>query len=432
MGLTDTLNRAIFNLTYNEQASKAYDDQNAKAAGAVEDLKKIIEGYRQTREKVIGAGEASDYFSTNSLARITEWENWLEKNGGLAAGDYTKKETEMKAQWETILNSNKTAKEMLRVSPFLDLFLKDKGTKVPAEQIEEIQTLKADADTYTKKMNSQTPADLIAKRDEFNRRFEEIQKKIPENFEDLVEPYTAQAAPPPTLLAGIQDQQFKTYQKQVEQKEKADENTFQVPRLLARVQQYFSQGFQTAWPYFFGVVFGMIIANDAIGRPALYRVFYFVWMFIMFQIGLIPGFSIIVLLYYLYRAFDAINWNNVFSFHPQGPRMDYMKAPVLFAFLPIFEGAQDEKVPWYMSIFKYDVNRYGGLAKKKQLAYEMTAAGLVGKTIDSKTFGEVISNIQSSMTGNETFDDLLSSIKSITNEQQSTFQNAVDNLKKLI
>lgn len=442
MGLTDTLNRAIFNLTYNEQASQAYDEQNAKAAGAVEDIKKILDNYRQTREKVIGAGESSDYFASYSLARLTEWNKWLEKNGGLAPGDYTKKETEMKAEWQTILNSNKVAKEIGRIPAFLDLYVKDKDTKIPNDQKTQIDKLKADAEQYISKMTTQTPADLIAKRDAFNTQFDEIQKKIPENFEDLkiVEPFATQAAPPPTLLAGIQEQQFKTYEKQVEQKEKADENTFQMSRLATRVKNYFSQGFQTAWPYLFGIVFGMIAANDAIGRPALYRVFFFVYMIIMVQFGFIPGFSVLVFVYYLYRAFVAINWTNFFSFHPEGPRMDYMKAPVLFAFLPIFEGGKDEQVPWYYSIFKYDRNRYGGLAQKKQMAYEISAGKLVGKQLspsdfdmEPKTFEEVLSEVKSYLLGqSNTFDDALKMLKNLLGAEDKPFASSVDDLKKLI
>jgi hypothetical protein len=302
--------------------------------------------------------------------------------------------------------------------------------------------LKADAEKYLSTMNQQTPADMIAKRDMFNTQFEEIQKKIPENFEDLriVEPFATQAAPTPTLLAGIQEQKFKTYEKQVQQKEKADENTFQFSRLATRVKNYFSQGFQTAWPYLFGIVFGMIAANDAIGRPALYRIFFFVYMILMMQFSFIPGLSILVFAYYLYRAFVAVNWTNVFSFNPEGPRMDYMKAPVLFAFLPIFEGAKDEKVPWYFSIFKYDVNRYGGLAKKKQIAYEISAAKLVGKRLDPsdfdmepKTFEEVLSEVKSYLLGeSNTFDDALSMLKTQFGTNETSFDNSVETLKKLI
>lgn len=387
MGLSETLNRAIFNLTYNEKASQAYDEQNEKAVGAVEDIKKQIDGYRSTREKIIGAGEATDYFSTNAMNRITEWENWINNNAGLASGDYTKKSTEMKAQWESILNVNSIVKEMNRVAPFLDLYMKDKDTKIPSAQKKELEALKADAETYYNNIVKQTPADIVGKRDEFNRKFEEIQKKIPENFADLTEPYENMSSPPPNLLAGIQQENFNRYQTQVEKKEVVDQTSFSLSRLFARTQEYAAKGFGIGWPYFFGAVFAMIVANDAIGRPAPYRLFYAFFMFLLFQVSLIPGFPFIVLVYYLYRAVAAINWSNVFSLNPDGPRLDYLKAPVLFAFLPIFEGAPTEEVPWYISIFKYDVNRYGGLAKKKQLAYEMNAGKLIGKTIDSASLG---------------------------------------------
>jgi len=421
MGIADTLNRAVFNLTYNEQASQAYDEQNAKAAGAVEDLKKQIQGYRTTREKIIGAGESTDYFSSNSIERITEWENWLEKNSGAAGGDYTKKSTEMKTQWDGILNINKVVKEMARVEPFLDLYIKDKDSKLPAAQKRELEALKEEAKKYYDKIVTQTPADILAKRDEFNRKFEEIQKKIPENFEDLKEPFESANQTPPNLLAGIQEENFNRYQTSVEKKEVVSETTFSVSRLLSRIVEYASKGFGVGWPYFFGIVFAMIVANDAIGRPVPYRLFYAIFMFILFQVSLIPAFPFLVLAYYIYRSFTAVNWGNVFSLNPAGPRLDLLSAPVLFAFLPIFEGKAEEQVPWYMSIFKYDINRYGGLAKKKQMAYEMSAAKLVGKKLDPASFG----------LDEKTFNQILCDLKSVLSGTSYDLSNTIKNLKAL-
>jgi hypothetical protein len=145
-------------------------------------------------------------------------------------------------------------------------------------------------------------------------------------------------------------------------------------------------------------------------------------MFLLFQVSIIPGFPLLVLVYYLYRAFTAINWSNVFSLHPEGPRLDYLKAPVLFAFLPIFEGGPTEEVPWYISIFKYDVNRYGGLAKKKQMAYEMNAAKEVGKTIDMSSMG----------LDETTLKTVLTELKSVvSDEPRGTLKDVLQSLKNL-
>ncbi|NBO60975.1 MAG: hypothetical protein EBU82_08400 [Flavobacteriia bacterium] len=422
MGFMESVNRAIFNLTYNEKASQAYDEQNEKAAGAVEDIKKQIDGYRSTREKIIGAGESTDYFSSNSIARITEWENWLEKNGGLAAGDYTKKSTEMKTQWDGILNVNKVVKEMQRVPKFIDLFIEDKDVKLPAAQKKELESLKSDAEKYYSNIVKQTPAEIIEKRDEFNRRFEEIQKKIPENFEDLKEPYEDASGAPATLLAGIQEENFNRYQTQVEKKQVSEDQTsFSVSRLFARIFQYFGQWFGTFWPFFFGTIFAMIIANDAIGRPAPYRIFYALWMFILFQVSLIPSFPFLAFLYYAYRSIRAVNWGNLFS--GEGPRMDYMKAPILFAFLPISVSKPGEQLSWYQYLYKYNVDAYDGLAKKKQMAYEIQAADLVGSVLDPSTYG----------LEETTFNQLVCDLKSATlGVKKGSFQDVIDSLKALV
>ena len=419
MGFLDAINRAFFNLTYNEKASQAYDDQNKKAAGAVEDIKKEIQWYRETRDKIIASNKASDYFSSNSLLMITEYEKWVSNNGGLAEGDYTAKSTQIKTIWASLYNTNDIVFQMQRIPRFIDLFIKDKDTKIPAPQKEELIKLRDDAQKYYDSINTKQPADILAKRDEYNRRFDEIQKKIPENFEDLKEGY--QSSPQLTLLQGINETTFNDYKNRVEQKERAEENTFQPKRILSRTKEYFGQAFSFTWPYFFSIIFAMLVANDMIGRKPQYRIFFFLWTYLLCQN--IPGMTYLIFFYYLYRAFAAVNWGNVFTFNPTGPRMDYLKAPVLFAFLPIFEGSKDQVIPWYLRLFHFDTNDYGELPKKKRIAYEMAAAAAVGKTLDPSalgldnvTFDAMVCELKSAMLGIEktNFEDVVKALKGLT------------------
>lgn len=420
----DSVNRAVFSLTYNESASKAYDEQNEKAAGAVEDLKKKIADYRKKRESLVANGEASEYFSKNSLSRITEWENWLEKNAGLAAGDYSKKETEMKTQWEGILNVNVVVKDMSRIPGFLDLFLKDKALTIPSAQKKDVQTLKSDAETYFKKILNETPADIVAKRDEFNRRFDEIQKKIPENFEDLKEPFTGdQSVTPPSLALGIQADRYSAYEQAIERREQADQTTVNFKRFQATVLDTFVGGFSVAWPWVFALIFAMIIANDAIGRHPMIRFFYFCAMFVQFKFSLIPGLQVFIFFYYIYRTYSAINWGNLFT--NKGPWLDYLQAPVLFAFLPLIEGGDSDSLLWKIVAYfvRYDGNLYGGLAKKKKIAYEALCAKQVGQTLDPSSLGVT----------QESLDSLLCEMKSIlAGSYDKQLKDLLEDLKKLV
>lgn len=420
MGFLDNLNRAFFSLTYNPEASKAYDEQNQKAAGAVDELKDQVKGYRKTREKIIGEGKASDYFKTNSIARITEWENWIEKNAGLAAGDYSRKSTEMKTQWDGILNINVIVSDMGRIPEFLDLFLKDKDMKIPTPQKDEIKKLKADAEKYFAKINKETPADILQKREEFAKRFDDIQKKIPENFEDINN--SAEVANAALDLAiAIQEAQLDRYKQAIENKEAADETTFQWKRLFDRSFDYFAFGFTTAWPYVFGTVFAMIVANDAIGRTPIMRFFYFAFIFLNFTFNMLPGNFIpyVIMAYYiLYRVPNAVNFSNIVESlkgKSAGPWLDYMKAPVLFGFLPVMEAEPDEPVFWMLRLFKYSPSDYDGLAKKKKNAYLESCAKLVGKK-----YSEV-----------RTLDQVMCDLKSaLLNSPKDPFAEAVTALKK--
>lgn len=409
MGFFESINRAFFNLTYNEKASQAYDEQNEKAVSAVEGIKEQIDGYRSTREKIIGAGESTDYFSTNSIARITEWENWLSKNGGLAAGDYTKKSTEMKTQWSSLLNVNKIVKQMSRVGPFLDLYMKDKNTKIPKEQKKEIEALKKEAETYYTNIVKQTPADIIAKRDEFNRKFEAIQKKIPENFEDINTASNKDFVTALNLLNAIDEENFNRYKSKVENKELAEQNTFSVYRLFERGWGLFLTGLSAVQNYFFGLILSVIIMNDAIGRPVKYRIFYGIYMFVLCTIGFIPFFPWIALFYYIYRAISAISFTN------DGYKMNYVSAPVIYALIPLFE--KDELMKYTIPFLWYNPNWYDGAVAKKRRAYEEDAASRVGKTLS------VIET---------TLDNALCDMKSaVLNVGSDILSDAVEGLKKV-
>lgn len=408
MGFFESINRAFFNLTYNEKASQAYDEQNEKAVSAVEGIKNQIDGYRSTREKIIGAGESTDYFSTNSINRITEWENWLSKNGGLAAGDYTKKSTEMKTQWSSLLNVNKVVKQMSRVAPFLDLYMKDKGTKIPAEQKKEIEALKKEAETYYNTIVKQTPADIVAKRDEFNRKFEAIQKKIPENFQDINTTTNEDFIAALNLLNAIDEENFNRYKSQVENKELAEQDIFSISRLLQRAIGLFFSGLSMVQNYFFGLILSILIMNDAIGRPVKYRIFYGIWMIIMCTIGIIPSFPWIALAYYIYRAISAISFTN------EGFKMDYVSAPILFALIPLFEG---DSIANNFPLFSYNPMWYDGAVAKKRRLYEEDAAARVGKTLGiiETTLDKALCDMKSAVldVGSVTLSDAVEGLKKV-------------------
>jgi hypothetical protein len=103
--------------------------------------------------------------------------------------------------------------------------------------------------------------------------------------------------------------------------------------------------------------------------------------------------------------------------------MDYMKAPILFAFLPIAVSKPGEQLSWYQYLYKYNVDAYDGLAKKKQMAYEIQAADLVGSVLDPSTYGME----------ETTFNQVVCDLKSATlGVKKGSFQDVIDSLKALV
>jgi hypothetical protein len=130
MGIGETFNRLLFNLTYNEKAEKAYDEQRKTSETAIQQLQGMVTNYRKQRSILITEGKASDYYSFQTAKFCTEWENWLQKNANLPEGDYASKKTEITTIWEILKNINGIAFEMSRIEPFLNFFLTDKQDKL--------------------------------------------------------------------------------------------------------------------------------------------------------------------------------------------------------------------------------------------------------------------------------------------------------------
>ncbi len=137
--------------------------------------------------------------------------------------------------------------------------------------------------------------------------------------------------------------------------------------------------------YFFGLILTVLIMNDAIGRPVLYRIFYGVYMFLLciFPVAPLigPFFPYLALGYYFYRAAAAFQLKNFFS--GEGPLMDYVSAPVLFALFPLFEA--QSTLSKILPIFHYNTSWYDNVIQKKRDAYERDAASLVGKIFNPST-----------------------------------------------
>lgn len=348
MSVANTVNKTLFTLTYNEQADKAYNDQLKAAEKSVQAIKNKIEEFRKQREIMIRNNTASDYYAFNSDQYLTEWSNWIQKNANLSEGDYAAKQTEIKTKWEALTNINQMAIEMGRIPTFLDFYIKDKMDNLTSEQKKNIEKLRDTAKTYFEKMNKQSPADIISKRDEFNTQFSIILKSIDEKFKSPNDPKS--------LLQAINNEFYNNFVEKVKQREKANESQFSVKRGLNTAKEY--TFFFVSWSLqlFFAFVFAIIITNDNIGRPSVYRTYFFIFTLILFFIY--PYSYVIGILYYIFRLMSGT-------------------APVLFSMLPIHPKEYEEGVKPNFFSFNFDVHKKEDYAIKKELEYFTSLAEAV-------------------------------------------------------
>lgn len=349
----NTLNKTLFTLTYNEQADKAYNDQLKASEKSVQNIKNQLQQYRKQREDMIRKDTASDYYSVNSEQYLTTWDKWLQKNSNLAEGDYAAKQTEIKTIWESLTNVNQMAIEMGRVPKFIDFYMKDKQDNLTSEQKKSFDKLKEEANKYLTVMNKQAPADIISKRDELNTQFGTILKTIDDKFKSPTDPKS--------LLQGISNDFYTSFVEKVKTKEKAEEKTFSIKRGLNTTWESTAYFLDLSFRIFFAFLFAIIVSNDMIGRPPMYRVFFFIFTFLLI---LVPFYSLIIIIglsvYYIYRAITGTS-------------------PVIFSILPLYPKipSADEKMGFFT--FRFNVFKKGNVAIDKEFDYFTQLATTVNK-----------------------------------------------------
>lgn len=363
MGILDTLNRIFFNLTYNEKAEKAYSEQRKESETAIQNLQATINDYRKQRDTLITQGKLSDYVATFAGKLITMWEEWIQKNANLPEGDYVAKKTEVKTLWEIVLSLNTLALEIKRIPSFLDFFKIDKDLELSIDQKKSIDKLKEDATKFYESMNDKSGSEIIAKRDEFNTRFGEILKTL--------DPKVLTPEDPKSLLQGINDSFYNNYVGAVKKKEKVEQNTFSLRRGTNTVKEYTYYFIEVTLRLVFALIFAVVVANDVIGRPGVFRVYFFIFTFIL--ISRYPFSYILVFFYYLYRYFTGTS-------------------PVIFSMLPLYPKEYGSDVKPSFFSFYFDAHKKDNFAMTQEFEYFSSLAAKIEQTLTKESFKKMINS----------------------------------------
>lgn len=358
----NTLNKTLFTLTYNEQADKAYNEQLKASEKSVEAIKQLIEQYRKERDLMIKKDTGSDYYLFKSDVYITEWSKWIQKNSNLSEGDYAAKKTEMKSNWDDLGNVNQMAIEMERIPNFIEYYIRDKQEKLSLDQRKAFEKLIASVKKYLETMNKQAPADIISKRDDFNTEFGKILKTIDDSIKSPNDPKS--------LLQGISNDFYNTFVEKVKVKEKAQEKEFSMKRGFNTAKENTLYFLSLSFQIFFAFILAVIVANDFIGRPPVYRVFFFIFTFIVLSlIPLIP--TVLLGCYYLFRVFTGTS-------------------PVIFSVLPLIPTVLKEGEKGSFFSFTFNVFKKGNVAMDKELEYYTEAAKAVAKPMSPEILDDII------------------------------------------
>ncbi len=210
-------------------------------------------------------------------------------------------------------------------------------------------------------MNTKGPADILSSRGNYKTRFGQILKAF--------DPSVLTPSDPKSLLQGINEVFYENYLGVVKKKERVEQNTFSLKRGTNTTKEYTYYFIEITIRIVFGLIFAVIVANDVIGRPSIFRVYFFIFTFLFIYI--IPFSYVFAFLYYLYRYFTGTS-------------------PVIFSMLPLYPKEYGSDVKPSFFSFYFDAHKKDDFAMSQEFEYFSSLAKKVEQTLTPESFKKMI------------------------------------------
>jgi hypothetical protein len=341
MSLTKALERGINSATYSPEAEKALAEERKKASEAKQKYRDGLFKLRDTKTVMVQKKEATEYFIKNVDTLADDGFKWLTANPDADVQSITNQATSTSEKFQDISKANIVLLGLSVLPTFYKTIASDAFLK---KQITEDK--KNELDAFADSLSAWLKTAVNATTDQIASKQQEIQVKSQELLQGTGESVPAVTTPDSAVKA---EKRVAEKQQLVKKEEDADNNTFQLKRLL---KETYSTAVKVIGSLFIVMLFlvsGMLTANDAIGRDTQYRILYFIYG------GL--GFPF-MLIYYLYRWF-------------------FGSAPHIYRLLPLYTKESDTTIGrFFLFPFTYKEDQAAIDAKTK---FMTEAANLVGK-----------------------------------------------------
>lgn len=314
------ITQAVENATYNEAAAKKREEQQVRAQQERVKLQNFLNTVSVDIQKAVTQGRFTPVSGKAALDLVKQTQTFLDSNPNAEPATLSQKFQEVSSKIRNLSESQPTVKK-----------IEDLVNNLP-QRVDEL-IAKSILPSSAKKGSQNVLADLqkwseqnrFATKGEWELKFQVSQKEL------------VKFVPEGNQLA------------ELEAKKKIEDETFSAKRLFTTIGEWTGKVVGSLFYLALCLVAGSLAANDAIGRDRMYRVFYFIFAFLL---------APFVLVYYLFRWFKGTS-------------------PYLYKMLPLVTTPPETSLgQFFMYPFVYNPD---GREKKETESFLNSLAETVGK-----------------------------------------------------
>ena len=391
-GLWGTIQDAIKSATYNPEAAKAIKEEKEEIKAQKDKFRQQLIGYKDQRTEMVKKKETTPWFSYWSDKYFEDGFKYIESNDH-SVDDIKEQEEPYKIKWNELVQANfifKFASEYMKVvKPNIE------------EQVVKKQVTRKIADKFLAVIKNVEKEIKLADENPNKYSFDYLKKRA-EAYGKQIETLRQESSggPEVDVSKAPTSEDIADAEKGLKDARRAEMSEFSISRMTETALGTALTTFFTMLSIVFFLIGGTLAANDAIGRPLMYRILYFIYGGIFFPV---------TIMYYIYRWFMGT-------------------APNIYRMIPVWTIPSTSTLGrFFLFPFTYTEDK---AAKDAYVDYMKQAAELVGKKFTPPKETDMTSQVEGlAIAGAAAVGEVGAAAVKTTAEQTSHIMTALSGLK---
>lgn len=391
-GLWGTIQDAIKSATYNPEAAKAIKEEKEEIKAQKDKFRQQLIGYKDQRTEMVKKKETTPWFSYWSDKYFDDGFKYIESNDH-SVDDIKEQEEPYKIKWNELVQANfifKFASEYMKVvKPNIE------------EQVVKKQLTRKIADKFLAVLKNVEKEIKLADENPNKYSFDYLKKRA-EAYGKQLETLRQESSggPEVDVSKAPTSEDIAGAEKDLKDARRAEMSEFSISRMTETALGTALTTFFTMLSIVFFLIGGTLAANDAIGRPLMYRILYFIYGGIFFPV---------TIMYYIYRWFMGT-------------------APNIYRMIPVWTIPSTTTLGrFFLFPFTYTEDK---AAKDAYVDYMKQAAELVGKKFTPPKESDMTSQVEGlAIAGAAAVGEVGAAAVKTTAEQTSHIMTALSGLK---